>query len=124
MKLDKSQAIERRNQQLDSTVLNRDNTHFAVLDPKRNIWWFDLPFGQIKTCEWINLLLHTPETDQLLHLKVPSNFLRAHRDEVEMRHAGKRNMSVSLELSADRDSYLQDLRPKGGQLAFAVFVQV
>lgn len=124
MKLDKSQAIDRRNQQLNSTALNRDNSHFAVLDPKRNIWWLDVPVNQLKSNEWLNLLLHTPEAEQLLHLKVPTNFLRAHLDELEVRNAGKRKTSISLELSADRDSYLKDQRPKGSQLGFAVFVQV
>ncbi|WNW13759.1 hypothetical protein RRX38_22210 [Pseudomonas sp. DTU_2021_1001937_2_SI_NGA_ILE_001] len=123
MKLDKKQAIDRRNQQLGGTALTADNSHFAILDRKRNIWWFDLPVSQLKSTEWLNLLLYTAEPEQLQHLKVPTNFLRAHISEMEVRNAGKRKASISLELSADRDSLLQDLRPKGSQLGFAVFLQ-
>ena len=72
MKLDKKLAIARRNQDLGGAVLGVNNTHFAVLDHKRNIWWFDLPVPrlQVGQYEWLHLLMYTPETDQLLHLKV------------------------------------------------------
>ncbi|GAB7533153.1 hypothetical protein PS3A_55690 [Pseudomonas sp. 3A(2025)] len=129
MKLDKKQAIDRRNQHLalnqkqPGTVLNADNSYFAVLDPRRNIWWFDLPVSQLKSLEWLNLLMHTPEPDQLLHVKVPTSFLRARIAGLEVRNQGKRKATISLELSADRDSYLKDLRPEGTHLGFAVFIQ-
>ena len=72
MKLDKKQAIARRNQELGGAVLGVNNCHFTDLDRKRNIWWFDLPVGRIAVgqYEWIHLLMHNAETDQLLHLKV------------------------------------------------------
>ncbi len=123
MKLDKKQAIDRRNQQLENPVLNADNSYFALLDPRRNIWWFDLPVSQLKSLEWLNLLLHIPEPEQLLHVKVPTSFLRARIAGVEVRNAGKRKATISLELSADRDGFLKDLRPEGTNLGFAVFLQ-
>jgi len=43
MKLNKAQAIARRNQELGGAVLGVNNCHFTDLDRKRNIWWFDLP---------------------------------------------------------------------------------
>lgn len=125
MKLDKKLAIARRNQELGGAVLGVNNTHFAVLDTKRNIWWFDLPITrtQVGQYEWMHLLLHTPATDQLIHLKVTTVFLRDHVEELEVRNAGKRKSTISLELSADKDSYLKDMRPKGSNLSFAGFVQ-
>ena len=71
MKLNKAQAIARRNQELGGAVLGVNNCHFTDLDRKRNIWWFDLPVARIAVgqYEWIHLLLHNAETDQLLHLK-------------------------------------------------------
>ncbi|RMN33227.1 hypothetical protein ALQ61_00822 [Pseudomonas coronafaciens pv. zizaniae] len=125
MKLDKKLAIARRNQDLGGAVLGVNNTHFAVLDPKRNIWWFDLPVPrlQVGQYEWLHLLLHTPETDQLLHLKVTTVFMRDHMEGLEVRNADKRKPTVSLELSADKDSFLKDMRPKGSNLGFAGFLQ-
>ena len=78
MKLNKAQAIARRNTELGGAVLGVNNCHFTDLDRKRNIWWFDLPLGRIAVgqYEWIHLLMHNAETDQLLHLKVPTAFLR------------------------------------------------
>jgi hypothetical protein len=42
---------------------------------------------------------------------------------MEVRHPGKRRSTISLALSADRDSLLQDLRPGGENLSFAGFRQ-
>ena len=127
MKLDKPTAIARRNQALERPVLNSDNTLFAVLDTKRSLWWFDVPVKLVlpkSVADWVNLLLHTPQTDELQHLKVPTNFLKAHLEQMEVRKPGKRRSTISLALSADRDSLLQDLRPGGENLSFAAFVQV
>lgn len=127
MKLDKPTAIARRNQALERPVLNSDNTLFAVLDTKRSLWWFDVPVKLVlpkSVADWVNLLIYTPQTDQLQHLKVPVNFLRAHLEKMEVRKPGKRRSTISLALSADRDSMLQDLRPGGENLSFAAFVQV
>lgn len=125
MKLDKPQAIARRNKELGGAVLGVNNCHFALLDPKRNIWWFDIPVArlQIGQYEWIHLLLHTPSSDQLLHVKVTTAFLREHIEGLVVRNAGKRKSTVSLELSADKDSFLKDMRPKGSNLSFASFLQ-
>jgi hypothetical protein len=73
--------------------------------------------------EWLHLLLHTPATDELIHLKVTTKFLREQKDGVVIRNEGKRKSTVSLELSADKDSYLKDMRPNGANLSFAAFVQ-
>ncbi|MDH0749644.1 hypothetical protein N5D61_25280 [Pseudomonas sp. GD03842] len=125
MKIDKQQAIARRNEELGGAVLGTNNTHFATLDPKRNIWWFDLPVSRlaIGQYEWLHLLLHTPSTDELIHLKVTTRFLREHMDDVVIRNEGKRKSTVSLELSANKDSFLKDMRPNGAHLSFAAFVQ-
>jgi hypothetical protein len=125
MKLDKKQAIARRNQQLGGAVLGVNNTHFAVLNKNRHIWWFDLPITrlQVGQYEWMHLLLHTPESDELLHLKITTVFMRDHLEGVVVRNAGKRKSTVSLELSADKDSFLKDMRPNGANLSFATFLQ-
>ncbi|MBA1196961.1 hypothetical protein M2396_002575 [Pseudomonas sp. BIGb0278] len=125
MKLDKPAAIARRNQALARPVLTSDNCLFAILDPKRNLWWFDIPMRLLVKGQpdWVNLLLHSPESDELQHLKVPINYLRAHQEQLEVRNAGKRRSTISLALSADRDSLLRDTRPGGEQLDFRTFVQ-
>nr|BFE90884.1 hypothetical protein GCM10020185_14200 [Pseudomonas brassicacearum subsp. brassicacearum] len=95
------------------------------MNRNRNIFWFDIPVGRlaIGQYEWIHLLLHTPATDELLHLKVPTVFLREKMEGLEVRNQGKRKAALSLELSADKDSYLQDMRPGGYQSGFCA-VQV
>ncbi|MBA6117784.1 hypothetical protein JET76_11230 [Pseudomonas putida] len=125
MKLDKPAAIARRNEALAKPVLTSANTLFAILDRKRNLWWFEVPVGLLRKGQpdWVNLLLHTPDTDALQHLKVPTNFLKAHLEHLEVRNAGKRRSTISLALSADRDSLLRDTRPGGEQLDFQPFVQ-
>ncbi|GLH32439.1 MULTISPECIES: hypothetical protein [Pseudomonas] len=125
MKLDKPAAIARRNEALAKPVLTSANTLFAILDPKRNLWWFEVPVALLRKGQpdWVNLLLHTPESDELQHLKVPTNFLKAHQEQMEVRNAGKRRSTISLALSADRDSLLRDTRPGGEQLDFSTFVQ-
>ncbi|AAY93843.1 hypothetical protein D3X12_28435 [Pseudomonas protegens] len=125
MKLDKKQAIARRNQELGGAVLGVNNCHFAELNRNRNIWWFDilvtrLAIGQY---EWVHLLLHNPDTDQLLHLKVPTVFLREKLEGLVIRNEGKRKAALSLELSADKDSFLKDVRPAGTGVSFAQFQQ-
>ena len=123
MKLDKKQAIARRNQDLGGAVLGVNNCHFSELNRNRNIFWFNIPVARlaIGQYEWIHLLLHTPATDELLHLKVPTVFLREKMEGLEVRNQGKRKAALSLELSADKDSYLQDMRPGGTHLDFAQF---
>ncbi|AJO80165.1 hypothetical protein [Pseudomonas sp. MRSN 12121] len=125
MKLDKKLAIARRNQELGGAVLGVNNCHFAELNRNRNIWWFDLPVSRlaIGQYEWVHLLLYTPSTDQLLHLKVPTLFLREKIEGLVVRNAGKRKAALSLELSADKDSFLNDVRPAGTGVNFAQFQQ-
>ena len=125
MKLDKKQAIARRNLQLGGAVLGSNNTQFTALNTNKNIWWFDLPLGRLAVgqYEWVHLLLHTPGTDELLHLKVTTVFLRDHMEGLVVRNRGKRKSTVSLELSADKDSFLKDVRPDGANLSFAGFLQ-
>lgn len=125
MKLDKPQAIARRNQALGGAVLGMNNCHFTELDRRRNIWWFDIPVSRIQVgqYEWIHLLLHNPQTDQLVHLKITTAFLRENLDNLTVRNAGKRKSTLSLELSADKDSFLKDVRPTASGLGFAAFVQ-
>lgn len=125
MKLDKKLAIARRNQELGGAVLGVNNCHFAELNRNKNIWWFDIPLARlaIGQYEWIHLLLHSPASDQLLHLKVPTVFLREKMEGLVVRNEGKRKSTVSLELSADKDAYLEDVRPAGTGVNFAQFLQ-
>jgi len=124
MKLDKTTAIARRNEALGTPVLNSDNTLFAVLDSKRSLWWFDIPVAWLrKNSDFVNLLLHSPETDKLQHLKIPVRDLRTHQEKMEVRNPGKRRSTISLALSADRDSLLRDLRPGGENLDFSGYRQ-
>jgi hypothetical protein len=125
MKLDKKAAIARRNLELGGAVLGLNNCHFAELNRNRNIWWFDLPVTRlaIGQYEWVHLLLHTPSNDQLLHLKVPTLFLREKLEGLVVRNEGKRKAALSLELSADKDSFLTDVRPAGTGVNFAQFQQ-
>ncbi|WP_166359866.1 hypothetical protein [Pseudomonas akapageensis] len=125
MKLDKPLAIARRNKELGGAVLGVNNCHFTLHDAKRNIFWFDIPVSrlQVGQYEWVHLLLHNPQTDQLLHLKVPTVYMRENLEGLVVRNAGKRKSTVSLELSADKDSFLKDVRPAGSGVGFAQFLQ-
>lgn len=125
MKLDKPLAIARRNKELGGAVLGVNNCHFTLHDARRNIFWFDIPMGRLAVgqYEWIHMLMHTPATDQLLHLKVPTAFFRERMEGLTVRNAGKRKSTVSLELSADKDSFLKDVRPNGTGVSFAQFLQ-
>ncbi|MEN0107828.1 MAG: hypothetical protein AAGC84_15585 [Pseudomonas sp.] len=125
MKIDKKTAIARRNQQLGGAVLGVNNTHFATINLNKNIWWFDIPVGRLKIgqYEWVHLLMHNHVTDELHHLRVPTVYLRNNDEGLVTRNKGSRNSTVSLELSADRDSLFQDVRPAGTGVRFAEFVQ-
>ena len=125
MKLDKKQAIARRNQALGGAVIGVNNGHFASLNTNKNIWWFDIQLARLAVgqYEWVHLLLHTPSTDELLHLKVTTAFLREKREGMVVRATHKRTPTMSLELSADKDSFLQDVRPTGTGVNFAQFLQ-
>ena len=59
----------------------------------------------------------------MIHLKVPTSFLRKKREGLEVRNEGKRKAALSLELSADKDSFLKDVRPAGTGVGFAQFQQ-
>lgn len=125
MKIDKKAAIARRNQVLGAAVLGLNNSHFAAINLNKNIWWFDIPVGRlgIGQYEFIHLLLHHTTSDELLHLRVPTLFLRTREDDLVVRHKGTRKSTVSLELSADKDSWLRDVRPLGAGVRFAEFLQ-
>ncbi|WP_137886656.1 hypothetical protein [Pseudomonas sp. 2FE] len=125
MKIDKKAAIARRNQQLGSAVLGVNNTHFATINLNKEIWWFDIPVSRLKIgqYEFVHLLLHNHVTDELHHLRVPTLFFRSHEDGLVTRNKGERKATLSLELSADKDSLFQDVRPSGTGVRFAEFVQ-
>ncbi|MNR27134.1 hypothetical protein D3C85_1443900 [compost metagenome] len=67
--------------------------------------------------------MHNPKTDELFHLKVPTVYMRERLEGLVVRNAGKRKSTVSLELSADKDSFLKDVRPAGTGVGFAQFLQ-
>jgi len=49
---------------------------------------------------------------------------RSVREKLEglvVRNAGKRKPEITLELSADKDSFLKDVRPAGAGVSFAQF---
>ncbi len=125
MKVDKKAAIARRNQALGSAVLGVNNSHFAAINLNKNIWWFDIPLSRLSVgqYEFVHLLLHHTPTDVLHHLRVPTLFLRTQQDNLVIRNKGARKAALSLELSADRDCWLQDIRPTGTGVRFAEFVQ-
>ncbi len=125
MKIDKKAAIARRNQQLGSAVLGVNNTHFATINLNKKIWWFDIPISRLKIgqYEFVHLLLHNHITDELHHLRVPTLYFRTHEEGLVTRNKGERKATLSLELSADKDSLFQDVRPTGAGVRFAEFVQ-
>ncbi len=54
---------------------------------------------------------------------MPTVFLREKLEGLVVRNEGKRKAALSLELSADKDSFLQDMRPAGTNVNFAPFRQ-
>ncbi|MGH8432924.1 MAG: hypothetical protein ACRERX_00230, partial [Pseudomonas sp.] len=73
--------------------------------------------------EFVHLLLHNHLTDELHHLRVPTLYFRTHEEGLVTRNKGERKATLSLELSADKDSLFQDVRPTGAGVRFAEFVQ-
>lgn len=52
---------------------------------------------------------------------MPTAFLREKLEGLVVRNANKRKPEITLELSADKDSFLKDVRPAGAGVSFAQF---
>ena len=74
MKLDKKQAIARRNLELGGAVLGVNNCHFTELNRNRNIWWFDIPVARLAVGQYECCLLYTsPSPRDGLLSRMPSS---------------------------------------------------
>ena len=62
------------------------NTLFAILDNKRNLWWFEVPVALLGKgqADWSTCCC-IPANRRAAAPKVPTNFLKAHLEQMEVR---------------------------------------
>jgi len=102
-------------------LLKNPTIHFANINSKKHVWWFDIPVkkftsGKFKT---INLLAFDNEEGLLHHLIVNTNQIK---DNLGIVYILEDKESVSLELSAKKHNKFQDVRPGGERMNFSQFL--
>ena len=120
--MNKNEAIKIINRRTGFNSLNSRNTHFANVNSAKNVWWFDIPTSKAfsQNIPHLHLLVYQHKGDELFHLKVPTNFFLKNRSGFIIR---EEKGTISLELSAEKATFLKDVRPGSGQLSFKEFLQ-
>jgi hypothetical protein len=118
----KNEAIKMINKKLDRPILNTKNTHFANVNSAKDVWWFDLPISKAFSNDlaYLHLLIYQPRGGELNHLLVPTNMFKDNRTKFVIR---EEKATLSLELSAEKTTYLTDVRPGSGRVSFREFLQ-
>ncbi len=119
MRLSRSGAISLIKKR--GVVLLTTATHFANVNARKPVWWFDIPIEKFTSGHYtlIDLLLCDGLTNQLHHLQVPTEFIRNQIDEFKIRED---KQVISLELSSQTYNLFQDVRPGSKRLSFAKFL--
>ena len=122
LKLSKSDAMARLNRERPILNLESSTTHFASINASKEVWWYDIPCKKVTTGrhEVLHLLAHDHRCSELHHLVVPTKYFRDNLSKLLVREDKD---SISLELSANRSTFLQDVRPGAGRIHFAQFRQ-
>lgn len=96
------------------------NTHFSNINVSKAVWWLDLPLSKITAAGQgaIDLLLYDGRSDELHHLKVPTEYLRENLGELSVR-ADKG--CIHLELKTDNPNRFQNVVPVDSGVQFAQF---
>jgi hypothetical protein len=122
VRVNKPEAIARINQEQGNQNLHLQNTHFANVNARKDVWWFDIPISKITSHihEHLHLLLYDRHPCHLHHLQIPVDYFRANLAKLVAR---KDRGTISLELSADVGNLFRDIRPTGAGVEFKKFLQ-
>lgn len=121
-RLSKIDAIARLLREHPELDLESSAIHFANINASKDVWWYDIACTKVATGrhDALHVLAHDHRSNELHHLLVPTTYLRDNFDKLVVRVDKD---TISLELSASRSNFLQDVRPSGGRLHFAQFLQ-
>lgn len=121
-KLSKSDAIARICREHPTLKLESSTTHFASINASKDVWWYDISRTKVTAGrhEALHLLAHDHRCNELHHLIVPTQYFRDNLSRLVVRQDKD---TISLELSASRSNFLQDVRPGGGRIHFIQFRQ-
>jgi hypothetical protein len=102
--------------------LRLQSTHFANVNARKDVWWFDIPVSKIESSayEHIHLLLYDRHSDRLHHLQVPVKYFRQNLARLVVRQD---RGTISLELSSNNSKLFRDVRPTGDSVEFRQFLQ-
>ena len=122
VRLTKNEAIARLRSERPTLNISSSSTHFASINASKEVWWYDIPRSKIASGrhDALHLLAHDYRNNTVHHLAVPTKYLRDNLSKLVVRSDKD---TISLELSASRSNFLQDVRPGGGRLHFAEFRQ-
>lgn len=120
-KISKAAAIERLRRLGGTQELRQDNTHFANINGAKEVWWYDIPLNKVLDgkLDYLNILAYDFRTDDLMHLKVPTEFVKSSLAALVVRDE---KQTISLELSAGKTDFMRDIRPGGGKVQFSMFL--
>jgi len=118
----KSQAINKINDNLGTSDLNLQNTHFANVNSAKSVWWYDIPTSKAFSNDmiYIHLLAYNQENNELYHMNVPTRLFKDNQCQFTIR---EEKSTISLELSSRRTDFLKDVRPGCGGINFKQFLQ-
>jgi hypothetical protein len=118
--LSKREAIEAVKRE-SSLTLSYSTTHFANVNARKSVWWFDIPVEKFTSDKYdtLDILVASTDAKELHHLRVPTTYVR---DNPRHFHVRKDKDSVSLELSSLSTNKFQDVRPGSGKMPFLQFV--
>lgn len=120
-RMEKREAIRRTNQRYKVAELNNRNAHFANINARKDVWWFDIPLKKVNPGaeRILHLLLYDHRSKELHHLRVPTGYIRENLSKLVTRNEKE---TISLELSTDRSNLFQDVRPTAGGVHFGQFL--
>ena len=122
VKVSKNDAIERLLRENRARGLEKHATHFASINVRKEVWWYDISRKKVMSgqLQALNILAHDHRTNDLHHLVVPTQFLRDNLEKLVIRQDKD---TISLELSASRSNFMQDVRSRGGRIQFSQFLK-
>ena len=121
-KLSKAEAIARLEREAPSLDMSSASTHFASINARKDVWWYDIPCDRVASGrhEVLHILAHDHRNNELHHLVVPTKYLRENFAKLVVR---RDKDTISLELSASSTNFLRDVRSGGGRVDFSQFLQ-
>jgi hypothetical protein len=119
-RLSRTEAIARFSQENSELETRGRAFHFANINRKKEVWWYDIPLRLISSNanEYIELLAYDNRSDELHHLSVPVKCINSYLPGLAV---SIKKQAVCLELSADPINMFEDIRPGGRHIDFAVF---